>query len=379
MARTRISVELLDADGCLYNAPFLTHLHIFAQLHGDFLKSYAEKIPLNPAQMRTVSARMEQIRKEIREGYRNYAHSNVNVGGAQVVDTLLSLTKLSVELDNDDEDVYLDMLLDFNQDWLCSILGRQTEFDQLVLMVGSQRQCDNFDKRGMMMNGTGSIFIDLYRLKYAFKSILTEKKVSVNRLTVTDLQYQRDVGETFSKILEHAPEHDIHIFDRTKLSILYGAIHHIAVIRPSADIVVNFYDDLRSEFVKERDILLALQYVFSSFPQLIPFNVTLKLHHYDGALHSIETIAGKGVIDYRYKENVQLMTTMCGHGLKNDNIEMDVAHTLDVEEFLSRRVTGTELVLYGCYNMGLFFSPQCNRDNLVCHASESWHPVAEMK
>ncbi|OAJ34433.1 hypothetical protein [Piscirickettsia salmonis] len=69
----------------------------------------------------------------------------------------------------------------------------------------------------------------------------------------------------------------------------------------AANDIVNyeFYDD-------RKDILLSLQEVFESNPQMIPKNVTLHLNHYDGVnLQNLLVIQGQGNPDVQYQHTLK--------------------------------------------------------------------------
>lgn len=351
MAVTRVSLEIPDADGCLYNHDYLAHTRIAAYKYGPALKAFHRQIPLPEETMVKVRLLIEQIRAEVKHGYDMDRHSEVRVSAEDVIHFIAHLVLLEVEVYEEINDlVYTEILLARNPDLVQSILSRKAEYDALVFMVGSQRQCAVYDKLGQETNGTGSIFADILMLKRAFRRILPDKTVSVNKLTVTDAHYRREPGDTFRRALKRAVPHHTHICDFSKLSIIYGAVHH-AVVKckkkyGEVELTANFYDDLKHAHNIAADILNALISVFTRYPQLLPYNTTLKLHHYDGKLHETVTIAGKGPVDYRFTENIRLMAAMCGHNLIRLDKEYDAARQLDVDEFLLRRVTGTELVPY---------------------------------
>ncbi len=360
MPRTRISVELLDADGCIYNYRYLACMNMIASRYGTFFKNCVNQMPLDQTQIRIVERRFKRIIRTIKTSDDAHMLSYSRICGKDIVETIFNIMRLSYEIDAD-ENLYSFILFWFNMNLIEYIKQREDDYDRCLLMVGSQRQSQIYDKEGMQVNGTGSIFQDIYFLKHELRQILPNKKFSLNKLTLTDLQQQRPIGETFSKIIEkdlHS-HHYTHFYDATKLSILYGAIHHVAVTERNADIAVNFYDDLMCD-EPENDILHTLFRLFSAYPELLPANVTLKLHHYTGTINNIQVIIGKGVIDYRYPENTRLLAKLCGHDLLNPYLHLDIARMLNVEEFLARRVTGTELIPYYHNQIGLLFSSQAN-------------------
>jgi hypothetical protein len=338
----RISVELLDADGCLYNTAFLDHLTIAVHLHGAFLRAYAKKNSLDATSIKAVTAMFEEIRTSLHDGYSEDLYSTIEVEGSDIIQAILDMMNLSDAIGQSHSDLYKEMLVSFNQALIQQITARAHEYDQFILMIGSQRQSQDYDQRGMLEN-------DIFLVKQALKSLLPGKKISVSKHTVTDLQHRRELGDTFRKIMSCAESQLTHFYDQSKLSIVYGAIHHIAATKRCNELHINYYDDLSDATDTDADILQTLAQVFKNYPSLLPAHTKLSLHHYDGEFNHTETIQGTGVIDYRYGENVRLLATMCGHHLKIDadmDVDMDVARTVDIEEFLLRRVTGTELIPY---------------------------------
>lgn len=64
-------------------------------------------------------------------------------------------------------------------------------------------------------------------------------------------------------------------FDETKFSLIYPRLHKYAQEFPDDDIQCDVYDD-------REDILFSLAYYFEKHKELIPKNVTLVLHKFDG-------------------------------------------------------------------------------------------------
>src|SRR6185312_7156933 len=75
---------------------------------------------------------------------------------------------------------------------------------------------------------------------------------------------------------KHLHQHTAHnqSFDHSKISLLYAKIHALALEHPNEKIVFEHYDD-------NADICNALYYAFSTYPQLLPSNVELRIYHFD--------------------------------------------------------------------------------------------------
>jgi hypothetical protein len=71
-----------------------------------------------------------------------------------------------------------------------------------------------------------------------------------------------------------------------------------------------------------------LKGLYEKFPELIPKNVTLTLHRYDGVKMkwNVVSVQGKGEIDYQYDETVRNITTeLCGDDCLTTKKEYDLA------------------------------------------------------
>lgn len=114
-------------------------------------------------------------------------------------------------------------------------------------------------------------------------------------------------GESYAKIIKPSPAtpHSDWVFDRTKATVLYAQMQRIASKNPKKLIDFLFYDD-------QDKILAALYGFFSSYPHLIPRNVTLNLFFYNGVRCNLvqNSIQGSGPIDSNYRQTVKHMATV---------------------------------------------------------------------
>jgi len=224
-----------------------------------------------------------------------------------------------------------------NYVWIENLKNRENNFDQIILINGSNRQSYAIDKSNSTRNGTPSFFVCLQVLHtYLFKNI--SSKIQLNTFTLTDTVNGLREGESFNNVLKHVfmdkdgLTHKSCFFDDNKIMLLYNAIHHVAVQNRLDKITINFYDD-------KKDILNNVYRVFSQYPQLLPKRVTLNLHRYVGKLYpEVMTVKGSGSVDMYYRKNVNKMAAMCGAIDPAKKGKIDVAKQLNFDIFLATRV-----------------------------------------
>lgn len=119
--------------------------------------------------------------------------------------------------------------------------------------------------------------------------------------------------------------------DYKKLKLVYAQMHRAAVLNPLENIIYDFVDD--------EPLIDELHNFFTDHPVLIPHNVTLRLHRYDGShdeynkviIENKNAICGTGEIDENYENSVSFMGQT---GVR-----------LDVPEFLEYRTKHEPQVL----------------------------------
>ena len=126
-----------------------------------------------------------------------------------------------------------------------------------------------------------------------------------------DLDFN-NVGSVYFHIMMNQKGHAEWAFDETKATILYAQMHKIAQLYKTKNIVFEFYDDRGKGHRRgDKDILEHLHAFFSTYPELIPINVTLRLKHYAGGdVSPFETIEGQGSIDLNFCQTVKDMAAI---------------------------------------------------------------------
>ncbi|OGT45025.1 MAG: hypothetical protein A3E83_05945 [Gammaproteobacteria bacterium RIFCSPHIGHO2_12_FULL_41_20] len=201
-------------------------------------------------------------------------------------------------------------LLAYNETFLKTVSQeiRGNHYNDVIWMVGSSRQDKGTDMLNALHN-KGSCFPALNRLCAEMQHRVPQTPCRVDRYLLADAYGNQPPGENFTRALGNASDYPFSewLFDETKFSILYAQIHKIASENPDADVDYDFYDD-------REDILTSLQAIFTKHPDLIPHNVKLRLHHYDGRnIRQHIAIQGSGTIDNNYHNNVKFLAQCAGY------------------------------------------------------------------
>jgi hypothetical protein len=113
---------------------------------------------------------------------------------------------------------------------------------------------------------------------------------------LADLYGNLQGGKLFQRAIDlsYAGPHTDWIFDFTKITLLYAQMHRHAYLNLKDEIFFDFYDD-------KHEILRCLANFYSDHSELIPRNMTLRLHHYSGFVPiPMMSIMGIGLIDRSY-------------------------------------------------------------------------------
>jgi len=182
----------------------------------------------------------------------------------------------------------------------------QEEYDEVIFMVGSNRQSKSVDTLGANLYGSGSCYPALMQLCEEFQK-RTKAKCRVDGLLLADIYGNRRLGENFHKALSEDKNYPYfkHIQDTSKLTMLYAQIHKIASENPDAEIDFDFYDD-RSDIIENLHFL-------ADHPDLFPRNVKFTAHLYNGT-DPIEdfSMSGTGQIDHCYQMNTKRLVETAG-------------------------------------------------------------------
>jgi|GEM_PF-6930494 len=381
--RERVSIIVPDFDGCLYNGKYFKLIIEVLNRHWDFLIALGRKNHLSESEANYVNQVTHNIlqeldkydvkdckyskmqawithpafQKRITTALDKIGHIKKNlVSVKQIIGIILHefigyICRLN-------EEIMFKIFLMANEalisHWCNKMLIQGVS--RAALMLGTNRQSFYHDRAGMEQNGTGSCYVNLHDIEGSIRSQLKNIICRVSPFSMSDIYANLARGISYSKILDEywTPDgqgfryknHACAIFDESKVSLLYAIVHDVVINVLSeldigserADITIEFYDN-------ENSILEAIGKTFLANPQLIPDGVTLNLYPYDGNLKMdpIQTIQGKGVIDYRYRDNVKLMAMMCGYNLQDFDSVINVYQALDINKFISTRVTGREI------------------------------------
>lgn len=233
-----------------------------------------------------------------------------------------------------------------NRDFLQRLKAENSKFDQVITMVGSNRQ---------------SWFVDILNAQHrgscfpAIQRITNYLQCELDRFLMADIYGDLPGGLSFERALEamqptepkskgvfetlksyvvsdtreesERVKHHDWVFDETKMTILYAQMHKIANEHPDQEIVFEFYDDRGLGMRTPHDILEYLNGFFCANSALIPSNVTLRLHHYAGENKTfVNSIQGQGVVDTHYRQTVKEFASLCPQqrGMINTARDLDL-------------------------------------------------------
>ncbi len=193
---------------------------------------------------------------------------------------------------------------------LNNLRAQAKNFKETIVLVGSLRQSDSIDKFNAKKGRTESIF-------KAIPKVSNYIGATLNTFLLTDIYANYPPGKAFDCAVNHPKTQQAKcVADETKVSILYAQVHHLANLHPNETILFEFYDDrgCRS-WHAGKDILEHLHDYFRHFPELLPYNVTLRLNHYEGAkVTPFRAIQGTGFIDANYQATTKEIAAISRKG-----------------------------------------------------------------
>lgn len=200
-----------------------------------------------------------------------------------------------------------------NSEFLETIRSQNHFFDDNICLVGSNRQSKATDDElsDFKPAPTESCFAAIEKLSAFLDARL-------DPFLMADIYGNLPSGTSFYKARSpqsNRLKHANWVFDKSKLSILYAQMHKIASEYPNDEIIFDFYDDKRAgAFDGKMEALLEnLERFFTRHPEMIPKNVTLRLHHYAGKeVTPYQPIKGQGIIDTGYRNTVLEMAKLAG-------------------------------------------------------------------
>jgi hypothetical protein len=191
---------------------------------------------------------------------------------------------------------------------------RKETFDRVVVASGSSRQSYEDDKFNEGTNHNAS-FAPALPLMQSYLQTKTKAKVVLDGFLMADIYGGKAAGDSYAAILksnyyEERQKHSRWIFETYKISLIYAHAHRIATLHPGAGCVIDFYDD------REEDVLPVLHGFFNCFSDLLPRNVSLRLHSYSVLNPNPRVeffnkiIQGTGEVDARYDWSVLYLSAL---------------------------------------------------------------------
>lgn len=216
-------------------------------------------------------------------------------------------------------------LIEANVDFLDQIKQENKSLSHVHTFVGSNRQSNATD-RVNQTHGKGSCFP-------AVKRISEHLGTTLDKFLLADIYGDLPDGTSFNRAMDenYKEDHSPWAFDFSKVTILYAQMHKIAIDHPNKKIQFDFYDDLD-------EILNTLHVFYSKNTDLMPSNVTLRLHHYAGETINSQRkeIKGTGFIDSNYRQTIKEMADL--DGVQSvDNYSRINATRIDVELLQNRK------------------------------------------
>ena len=147
--------------------------------------------------------------------------------------------------------------------------------DKILLMVGSARQSYLLDSASCASSEQGQYFRKLKELPAKIKEATWHDAV-VDCHLLADTFGKLKSGTSFKMAASNNAlrlnQADC-VYDTSKFILLYVQIQKVAIEHYSAEVIFNFYEN-------DAAILGRLQNIFTSYPELMPNNVKLRLCQY---------------------------------------------------------------------------------------------------
>ncbi|MBA2710694.1 MAG: hypothetical protein H0U57_08905 [Tatlockia sp.] len=203
-----------------------------------------------------------------------------------------------------------------NRVMLENLIKENVVFEDLITIIGSTRQSLETDNANATVGNKGSCFP-------AIQQISKYLNANFDPFLLADTFGDLPEGTSFNRAInpDNDEPHSRWLYDESKLTILYAQMHHFACKFPNKDMIFDFIDDRSLNQNDELNILQDLNTYFSRYPQMIPPNITLRLHHYQGKdMTPIALIKGdsNGFIDENYAETIKEIAN-----LAKDNSQAD--------------------------------------------------------
>ncbi len=151
---------------------------------------------------------------------------------------------------------YKKILADVHPQLINNILAHAENADEVIVMIGSNRQLPDIDKSNARNNGNGSCFDGVPILADLLQDLMPKKKVSHQPYTIGDSVFNQPDGYTGNVTLAQAePEAGwdksgelarvfADVIKDKKYFLMYQQAMMICAARPNAKVDMVFYDDL---------------------------------------------------------------------------------------------------------------------------------------
>lgn len=209
---------------------------------------------------------------------------------------------------------------------------KKGEHEKVIIGIGTNRQDYMSDKVNSYRGGSMAPAFPLIQ-SYLSQQLGNQSLIEFDPFLMADIYDRTEVldpnqavvaGGAYRRILtayndeSQKEQHPRAMFDHSKISLIYAHAHRLATLNPTADCVLDFYDD-------NSPILSGIFDFFASYPNLLPDRVTLCLNQYKNGSPVIkyeDAIRGTGRVDSQYDWSVRLMASMSyyfGSGANEDH------------------------------------------------------------
>ena len=224
--------------------------------------------------------------------------------------------------------------------------------DKGTLYVGSNRQSLPIDILNSRPSGNGRTarprresFLKIFPMIADVLKRASGKDVNYSRQLLPDIVSSLPTGTTYysalkeyednpnistDEPLQYKYRHPLCPMDESKILLLYSQMHDAALANPNCDITFNFYDD-------GENLLKNLYYMYSTYPKLIPKNISLNLFLYNG------TAAPTPVKVFNQQDPSELFESkpLSGEGSVNANYRHDIKSLFYLGSKEQREATGS--------------------------------------
>jgi len=199
---------------------------------------------------------------------------------------------------------------------------KQRKFLDVTIMSASLRQSYEIEMKNSRADYFASGVKSFPHFKHVCGSIslLSGMDCCLDMTLMQDLCNDKKAGDCHASYDAANRDPSIKwIGDDTKVTIIYAQAHKIASENPAAIITYNVYDD-------RTDILTKIKEFYAAYPHILPHNIVLNLHHYDGStlttiwkekysdkLVENNSVKGSGLIDFNYRKTLKSIHNFDGN------------------------------------------------------------------